>query len=580
MINNKTQQNTNVNTGTKSESEIYLKKSELPKELSSFRNDVGYISESALASWMREHSYISKNEINNLISRANLVVIDTVNKSADSDAINRLNEDISNIKGEIVAIKDRFTDLDGKYISKTKERTFATNTDIRNLSDRIDNISVDIDTSQFVTKGEIPTKVSQLENDVPYLTRHQSLTPYAKKTDIPDVSEFVTKDEININLNGYAKESWVKSQGYLTRHQSLAEYVKKSEIDTSKFLTKDNIFPLLTNLDIATQDWVKSRGYLTKHQPLTDYVKKGEIPNITNLATKDEIPSVTGLISQTQAWVKDQGYLTKHQPLTDYVKKNELPDVSQFITKDEIPSVEGLATQEWVKSKNYLTEHQSLRAYAKKTDIPDTSNLATKDEIPSVAGLASQTWVKNQGYLTQHQSLNDYVKKGEIDTSKFLTKDNIFPLLTDLDIATQDWVKSKNYLTKNDLSGYVSSSSLANTLKDYARTSSVYSKNYIDTNFITKADAAKHYLGMEELSKIFLSQDDAELKYLQIEDYRGLKDASVISNTYINKTLTDLNKDLDSLLNGFYLVDHDDVVIVKDHEIISMFSDGERQRNL
>ena len=528
MINNKTQQNTNVNTGTKSESEIYLKKSELPKELSSFRNDVGYISESALAAWMREHSYISKNEINNLISRANLVVIDTVNKSADSDAINRLNEDISNIKGEIVAIKDRFTDLDGKYISKTKERTFATNTDIRNLSDRIDNISVDIDTSSFATKGEIPTKVSQLENDVPYLTRHQSLTPYAKKTDIPDVSEFVTKDEININLNGYAKESWVKSQGYLTRHQSLAEYVKKGEIDTSKFLTKDNIFPLLTNLDIATQDWVKSRGYLTKHQPLTDYVKK-----------------------------------------------NELPDVSQFITKDEIPSVEGLATQEWVKSKNYLTEHQSLRAYAKKTDIPDTSNLATKDEIPSVAGLASQTWVKNQGYLTQHQSLNDYVKKGEIDTSNFLTKDNIFPLLTNLDIATQDWVKSKNYLTKNDLSGYVSSSSLANTLKDYARTSSVYSKNYIDTNFISKSDAQKFPV-MDELSKIFLSQDDAELKYLQIEDYRGLKDASVISNTYINKTLTDLNKDLDSLLNGFYLVDHDDVVIVKDHEIISMFSDGDR----
>ena len=61
MINNNTSKKTNVNTGTKIETNIYLKKSELPKNVSSFKNDVGYISESALNTWMKEHSYLSKN---------------------------------------------------------------------------------------------------------------------------------------------------------------------------------------------------------------------------------------------------------------------------------------------------------------------------------------------------------------------------------------------------------------------------------------------------------------------------------------------------------------------------------------
>ena len=54
MINNNQEKNTNISTGTKSESNIYLKKSELPKNVSSFKNDAKYISESALTVWLKE----------------------------------------------------------------------------------------------------------------------------------------------------------------------------------------------------------------------------------------------------------------------------------------------------------------------------------------------------------------------------------------------------------------------------------------------------------------------------------------------------------------------------------------------
>ena len=141
MINTNTDKPTQKPTATISESSIYLKKSELPQNVSSFKNDAGYISSSALSTWLKEHAYISKTEITSLINKANLVVVDTVNKSADSEAINRLNQEITGIKGEIVEIKDILENINNTYVSTERIKSLATKTDIANLSDEIYEIS-------------------------------------------------------------------------------------------------------------------------------------------------------------------------------------------------------------------------------------------------------------------------------------------------------------------------------------------------------------------------------------------------------------------------------------------------------
>lgn len=437
MINKNTQQTTSNSTGTKSESTVYLKKSELPKDISSFRNDVGYISTSALGVWMKEHSYLTKSEISTLIKNANLVVVDSINKSMDDDAISRLNDDITNIKGEIVAIKDRLTDLDVDFIPSSKESKFATKSELNTLSGRVREIAGlipdDIDTSYFATKDEIPTKVSDLENDVHYLTEHQSLAKYAKKSEIPDVSGFITIDDVP-STEGLASEDWVNSQGFLKEHQSLAKYAKKSEI----------------------------------------------------------------------------------------------PDVSNFVTKDEIPSIDGIATQDWVNSQGFLKEHQSLAKYAKKT------------EIPSLDGYATQAWVEEQGYLKEIG--NDYAKKSDLD-------------------------------------GFVSKTSLSGTLGDYAKKNSVYNKTQIDNIFLSKVEASGIYPTKEYVDETYLSNLEAAKNYLKIEDYRGLKDATVINTDFREKTLEELSDTLESsyLRNGFYIVHYNDIVIIKDNKIIQMFKDGAPQ---
>lgn len=469
MENKSTFKSTTVSTGTVSESTAYLKKSELPKNVSAFRNDAEYISSSALDEWLKSHSYISKSEIETLIKRANLVVIDTVHNTSDSASIARLDEYDNVLRGEIVAIKDRLNQLDGTFISLDKEGDFATKTDITNVENNITNIQ---------------TSISQLESEKGnYLTEHQSLEDYAKKSDIPSLSGYVKTSDLNNkvaqirtsienSVDGLASEEWVNEQGFLTEHQSLDDY--------------------------ATKYWVEGKGY----------AKKSDIPSLSSYAKKSELDS----------------------------------KISQVRTQLET-SIEGLASEQWVEDKGYLTKHQSLAGYAKKSDL-DTKIAQVRTQIEtSLDGLATEQWVEGKGYLTEHQSLEDYAKKSDIPS----------------------------------LSGYAKKSEITNALKEYALKDSVYDKTYIDDTvdtLLSKEDASKTYPTKKDVKNTYLNKVDAANQYLKIEDYRGLKNAATINTEYKTKDKEDLIRDKDSLMNGFYLVNYADVVIVKDHEILSMFKDG------
>ena len=158
---------------------------------------------------------------------------------------------------------------------------------------------------EYVTEAELDSKG--------YLTEHQSLenyatkdyvsnalTPYAKKSDIPDVSGFITSipDE-------YVTETELDAKGYLTEHQSLAEYAKKSELFSKDYndLTNKPTIPsveglastqyvdekvaaiVVPSLDgYATEQWVEGKGYLTQHQSLVDYSTTTQVQSMIDTA--------------------------------------------------------------------------------------------------------------------------------------------------------------------------------------------------------------------------------------------------------------------------------------------------------
>ena len=147
---------------------------------------------------------------------------------------------------------------------------------------------------------DIPSKTSQLENDSGFLTEHQSLADYAKKSEIPDVSGFITEIP-----SEYVTETELDAKGYLTEHQSLAEYAKKSELFSKDYndLTNKPTIPsveglastqyvdekvaaiVVPSLDgYATEQWVEGKGYLTQHQSLADYSTTTQVQSMIDTA--------------------------------------------------------------------------------------------------------------------------------------------------------------------------------------------------------------------------------------------------------------------------------------------------------
>lgn len=73
----------------------------------------------------------------------------------------------------------------------------------------------------------VPSKTSQLTNDSNYLTQHQSLSEYAKKTEVDNT--YAKKTDIPTKNSQLQNDS-----GFLTQHQDLSTYAKKTEVDAER----------------------------------------------------------------------------------------------------------------------------------------------------------------------------------------------------------------------------------------------------------------------------------------------------------------------------------------------------------
>lgn len=101
------------------------------------------------------------------------------------------------------------------------------------------------------------------------------LTALESKPEI-NTSELVTKQEL-------------ENKGYLTEHQSLTEYAKKSELpqsyndtDLKQRVSRLESKPEVDTSTLVTKQELENKGYLTQHQPLTEYAKKSELPQPYN----------------------------------------------------------------------------------------------------------------------------------------------------------------------------------------------------------------------------------------------------------------------------------------------------------
>lgn len=277
--------------------------------------------------------------------------------------------------------------------------------------------NTEVDLTSYATKSELPTKVSQLQNDSRFITLEEvpetDLSAYAKKTDIPDVSGFITSIP-----SEYVTESELNAKGYLTE-EDLPE-----SIDTSKFLTKvDNNdqymwYATTTNANQVIQNYVP----IEKLDSKLDVVVGGKTLNNNTIAVREglqirvpEAPTNAGHAA-SKAYVDKAIAAIPEVDLSSYAKKTDIPDVSGFIS--EIPSE--YVTDSELAAKGYLVE-ADLSEYAKKSEIPTvptkTSQLTNDSNFLTAipAEYITETELNNKGYLTQHQSLEGYATKTYVD---------------------------------------------------------------------------------------------------------------------------------------------------------------------
>ena len=329
-----------------------------------------------------------------------------------------------------------------------------------------------VDLSNYALKSEIPTKVSAFQNDVPYLTEHQSLSGYVTGEDMSaytydkatidskissggtfDPTNYYNKTEVNNIVNsavtsavtivdgeGYATEQWVKNQNYI------------SGVDLSNYATLQDIPDVPTKVSAFENDV----PYLTEHQSLSGYATEQWVSGFTyDKDTIDRKISSGGTFDPTL-------YYTKNET-------NSAITSAMTVVESYIPSLEGYATEQWVLDKNYITG-------------VDLSNYATN------SGLSSYTYSK-----TETNNLLD----NKLDASAYTPTD-----------LSQYWTSAQT------------SSAITQAVTGKANSSDVITNLTIDYDDIAASDNAFYYQytkgGNDEGGEIFIPRSGLTVNVEQV----------------------------------------------------------------
>ena len=161
--------------------------------------------------------------------------------------------DALKLKADLTHTHDQYlTKVPDEYITET-ELTDKNYADKTYVTQAVSNVKVDL--TGYAKTSDIPTKVSQLTNDKGYLSS------------VP--SEYVTEEKLN-------------AKGYLTEHQDISNLALKSEIpDVSSFITSDDLPTVPTKVSDLANDsnFITSipEEYITETELKSNYYTKEEV---------------------------------------------------------------------------------------------------------------------------------------------------------------------------------------------------------------------------------------------------------------------------------------------------------------
>lgn len=224
--------------------EEYAKKSELPEipeKVSAFENDKGYLTEETdptVPSWAKTEKkpVYTASEVGADESGTASNLVSTHN--TDTNVHNDIRLLIQNLADRLDAVANSTdTELDQlseivTYIKNNKGLIDNITTSKVNVADIVNNLTTNVSNKPLsaaqgvVLKAlidaiTVPTKVSQLENDKGYLTQHQDLSAYAKKTEIPTALSQLSQDTTHRVVTDSEKSTWNSKSNFSGNYNDL-----------------------------------------------------------------------------------------------------------------------------------------------------------------------------------------------------------------------------------------------------------------------------------------------------------------------------------------------------------------------
>ena len=468
--------------------EVFL---DIPQKISDLPNDVGYITEDELPII---HDYADKfNQIDSSIqdvsTRVHYIENDYVKHNELPDYTDKFNE----IDSSISNVSTRVHDIEKDYVKHDELPILPDYTDkfneidssISNVSTRVHYIENDYTTREYVDQKiseiviesgvssvngltgdvviDIPSKVSDLQNDSNFISRQEAEDEFSKKTDvytkgqidqkfvqtaqrIIDVSTNVNNVSTNLSnevnrldqritdvssnipsLTDYAKTIYVDQKVHDVSTFVSDNFAKKSDIPTD-YVRESEYQIKIQEIESDISAFVDSSFVESENEKTLNSAKSYTDGQILLLETdvSSKISKLNVSINNEFNRIWDENYV-KHDEIADFVTNSSVSvnyakksEITNFITRGEAAEtyatnekVNGLVTG--VSSVNSMTGDVVIDIPSKVSDLQNDSDFISRQEA-------------EDGYAKK----GDVYTKGQIDQKFIQTAQRIVDVSTNL----------------------------------------------------------------------------------------------------------------------------------------------------
>ncbi|MDE6284979.1 MAG: hypothetical protein K2M17_04465, partial [Bacilli bacterium] len=337
--------------------------------------------DTVIQSLFEDDDFVKTSTFENRLSQLDFVskeqLLNGLSKKADKEAF----DNVKNLLDVIISA-----------LYEEKEFVFKTE-----LEERLKEI-VGLDTKDLVKKGEVPTKLSELENDTNFITEQYDDTEIDNRI----------KELEKIEHDSFATKEWVEEQDYLTEHQDLSDYVNKTDFEN---VIKDKADK--SELD----DVIKYQKFTYKNEER----KTIQLDNHDTISGKDNTGIGHNLVMLSKWNVADFGATGVHLNL------NTVDNVTINDNEKKVVLTEDVADEKYQPKGDYLTEHQSLDEYAKLTDIVEYDDTDLKKRVETLEEVDHSIYAEKtdvEASLDTKQNKGNYLEYTDNNGRKVITLNN------------------------------------------------------------------------------------------------------------------------------------------------------------